>query len=1315
MPLSLTKDAGFSLVAAPESPEMLPCTVLAQYARFLLRPPRKTEPEPFSMFEITSDDIALLNDKDLRTLVGLLCEAEMRGRGFPTSSVTWGGHQNAADDGVDVRVALPNNAPIDGFVPRSATVLQVKAENMPRGKILKEMCHKGVIRPVIAELAEQSGAYIIVSSKGSTSDTALRERRGAMVEAVQHTPNANALSVDFYDRTRLATWVRSHGSMVLWVKKKIGKTTRGWHSYDAWAYPHEGVSAEYLVDDSVRFRPSKHESIGDVNVLEGIKRIRDVLARPGMIARLVGLSGLGKTRLVQALFDDRVGEHSLDPTPAFYTNMADDPDPQPTAFATERIAAGSRTILVVDNCPPDLHRRLSDVCRSAESPVSVITVEYDIKDDEPEETEVFRLEPSSNELIEGLVRRRFPTVSGIDARTIADFAGGNARIAIALASTVEKNESLAGLNDADLFQRLFHQRNEPSESLLRAAEACSMVYSFEGEDISNGDEADLVRLGAMVGQSAQDLFRSIAVLKRRDLVQRRGVWRAVLPPAIANRLAALGLQNIPPATIQAQLVRSAPSRLLKSFSRRLGYLDQSNEATAIVMQWLAPGGLLGNIATLDDLTRAMFENVAPTAPEAALSALERAMLAPEDGEAAASCADYIYLIRSIAHDAALFKRCIRLILRIAVADGRGNQFKRDQDVFSSLFFIHFSGTLATIEQRLDVVRDLLRSQVASLRDLGGVALRAVLQTSHFSPPYSFDFGSRLRGYGYFPRSPEEVKHWFRSALKLVEDLGCSDDPSAPVVRAALAETLSGLWIHAGMYDELSRVCAAISKRQFWPDGWVAVRRTLQTISKSPTASEVAQLASLEKILQPSDLVQRVRSIVLSDRRNDYDVDFEGDATDNISHRIERTEQIAQALGKAVASDDDAFGEIAAELVVGEGRLCSFGWGLAEGSEDPHRLWTSLVGQLASAVKDRRRVMVFRGFLSALYAKNPELAGLFLDEAVEDETLAQWFPMLQTAVKIDKSGVNRLNRSLILGKAPMLLYRNLASGRATDQVPGDDFKHLILEIASKEEGFDVASEILYMRLHSEKERKEGCDSQVLDAGRELLQRLKFIRADRSQGHYLGEISLACLVREGDDKAVFQICRRLREAISKYDTAAFYYDDLLSGLFSAQPAAALDGILAGNEAELNLGISILNNARTHRSSPLDTVSEDDLLAWCVKDPRIRYPAVAAISTIYHPTEGISPRQWTAVALRLLEKAPDRVAVLKQFIRQFSPMSWAGSRAAIVAANTKLLDELEAYPDAAVAKFVTEEKVRLIQWVEQEKRQETELDRARDERFE
>jgi hypothetical protein len=56
------------------------------------------------MFEITPQDIAQLDDKQLRTLVGLLCEAELRSLAYSTAAVTWGGDQNGGGlDRLDAR------------------------------------------------------------------------------------------------------------------------------------------------------------------------------------------------------------------------------------------------------------------------------------------------------------------------------------------------------------------------------------------------------------------------------------------------------------------------------------------------------------------------------------------------------------------------------------------------------------------------------------------------------------------------------------------------------------------------------------------------------------------------------------------------------------------------------------------------------------------------------------------------------------------------------------------------------------------------------------------------------------------------------------------------------------------------------------------------------------------------------------------------------------------------------------------------------------------------------------------------------------
>ncbi len=225
------------------------------------------------MFEITPEDIAKFDDEKLRAVVGRLCEAEVRRRGFSASSVTYGGNQTATDGGIDVRVALPLGSVIDDFVPRAATGYQAKKQDMPRAEILKEMRPDGVIRPSIQKLADQGGAYIIVSSQGSVADTALTARRDAMKEALKDVTNGDKLTVDFYDRTRMATWVRSHEGLIPWVRELVGRAIPGWHSYGSWAYAPDKVTAEYLLDEKLRVHPGKREKETGLSPVEGIQQM----------------------------------------------------------------------------------------------------------------------------------------------------------------------------------------------------------------------------------------------------------------------------------------------------------------------------------------------------------------------------------------------------------------------------------------------------------------------------------------------------------------------------------------------------------------------------------------------------------------------------------------------------------------------------------------------------------------------------------------------------------------------------------------------------------------------------------------------------------------------------------------------------------------------------------------------------------------------------------------------------------------------------------------------------------------------------------
>ena len=167
------------------------------------------------IFTVSEEDVANLNDGDLRTLTAFLAQQELLKQGFSTSHVTHGGDQRAADGGIDVRVALDSSATTTGYVPRAQTGFQVKADDMPAGNIAAEMTTKtGELKPVISELAAQGGSYVIVSSKGTVSDIYLTKRKKAMHDTVTFSFIFDACITGIY--ALLAVLIVTGAGYVMW-------------------------------------------------------------------------------------------------------------------------------------------------------------------------------------------------------------------------------------------------------------------------------------------------------------------------------------------------------------------------------------------------------------------------------------------------------------------------------------------------------------------------------------------------------------------------------------------------------------------------------------------------------------------------------------------------------------------------------------------------------------------------------------------------------------------------------------------------------------------------------------------------------------------------------------------------------------------------------------------------------------------------------------------------------------------------------------------------------------------------------------------
>jgi hypothetical protein len=1252
--------------------------------------------------EVTAAHVKKLTDAHLRALIVRLCEAELRRCGLPTSAITAGGHQDAPDGGIDVRIRLEVASPGLDFIPRANTGFQSKASPMSPADIKAEMRPKGNLRPAIAELGAVKGGYVIVASQNAVTDSALQARVHAMMEALSDLPAGANMKVDFYDSDRLATWVRKYHGVALWIRDVIGEPLRGWRAYGAWAYG-DRADSEFVLDQTARIYAGNREQ--PLSAADGIKAIRAALTGQGGIVRLVGLSGVGKTRLVQALFDSRVGDGALDASVVVYADQGAEPEPSAREMLHRLRIAGDRAIVVVDNCNPATHRALAQEVKEPGSKLSLITVEYDVVDDEPEDTDVFHLEPASSEVVEQILARLVPQVSGPNRSRIADFSGGNARVALAVAKTIGGNESIGVLNDAELFNRLFYQNQKPDAGLLRIAEVCSLVYSFDG-DSETGVSAELPVLATLAGGTVADVYRAVGDLRERDLIQKRGKWRAVLPHAIANRLAKRALERIPQGTLVDSFI--GHERLLKSFARRLSYLHDSDVAVAIVKRWLEVPNWLSDARQLNELGVSIFMNVAPVCPSEVLRVMETA--ATGDGAVEFLRSDsvrrqrWVWLLRALAYEPSMFDRAAWLLVRLCAANAQQKVDGNARTSFEELFHVVLSGTKADAGQRLALIRRLLGEADVNLQELGLTAVDAMLRTGSFSSGHDFSFGARPRDFGWHPKTTKDLSAWYQEALKLVQELWADESPHRLRARSMVARHFRGLWVNADVSSELSALAKELAATSGgWGEGWIAIRKTLKFGAKQLSAESQKKLRLLESELHPRDLEQKLEAYVLTEAHGHLDVadlDAKDDTGEAMVAAWQVADKVAETAGRQFAAAPELLGKWLPRLLVKNGgRTGAFGRGLAAHTDEPEKTWREIYDEFERLDPNIRNLSLMEGYIAALTNRDPKLAGLLLDEAVTDPVLESYFPLLQGAMTIDDEGVTRLSSSIARGKAKAWTYAQLRSGRALDGISSATFKKLVLEVAQLPDGFAAGIELLAQRLHNIKTDSGSVDDETLALGRELLASCTFGDQDDSLDHHVGELMRVCFVGPAAEPNTRRFCENFADALAG-EGPAWRYDHVAKALFELQPETALEVFFRKTDKRGRPALFRMTMMEGD-DNPLNRVSEDVLLSWANKDVGTRFPWIAGEIRLFDkPADGQSELRWSKIARHLLEHTIDRKAVLNAFGWHLEPHSWSGSLADVLAPYLRPIRELLNHADAAVREWARAQESRLLRRIEKER---------------
>ena len=164
----------------------------------------------------------------------------------------------------------------------------------------------------------------------------------------------------------IALWVNAYPSVALWVQEKVGLARAGlftsWH--------HWRSRSEHAVP-----------WVEDPRLPELLSAIRERVSEPGRWLRVVGLSGLGKSRLcLEALggvAEDPAANRPLRDL-VMYAVQSEVPDRQLPAIVDQLASSGVRAVIVVDDCDPQSHDVLFGLARRVGSGVSLLTIDDEI-------------------------------------------------------------------------------------------------------------------------------------------------------------------------------------------------------------------------------------------------------------------------------------------------------------------------------------------------------------------------------------------------------------------------------------------------------------------------------------------------------------------------------------------------------------------------------------------------------------------------------------------------------------------------------------------------------------------------------------------------------------------------------------------------------------------------------------------------------------------------------------------------------------------------------------------------------------------------
>lgn len=1279
-----------------------------------------------SVFEVVPEDIRALGARELTDLVRRLYLLEAHARGVARSNVHVPLAIDISDGGEDGRVAWDGAPAPAGRLVARAMCVQVKATSMIAAKCASELLvdppagrkagrSRGgapstpppapILKPRVQSAVDEGAAYVLFCGRDEYTTEGIADRKAAMRVALRSAgvQSPDGVVIEILDALRIAEWCNEYVSSQVWVlrarRRNLPASCLTWVE---WLEEHGNAQGMSWHEDAAR--------------TAALSDLRQRLAADRSVARVVGLSGLGKTRLVIEAFRPPVSVET-DPVQAawaaravFIPNGADI-RPELLDALREWKRGGLPAVVVVDECPLELHNDLARIVEGETSSLSLVTLDFDPDSKPASASHLFiTIGPLPAALIRDILHAQKPEVPSEVLDKVAEFAQGFPRMARFLldaAATVDAK--LWDLGDEVLAEKLLARR-EPLTPEGRQVLTALAAVEHLGID---GDVAD--QLTAMcaimcVGVDRRQGYAVIQAYSRSGIAYRRGDFVRLTPLPLALRLAARWWTSRSKADL-ADVMRDLPTGVRDALAQQVRRLRGHAGVEAQVEAVLGDGSPFATWESVDSPTGSrVLTCLSEVSPRAVIAAIRRALSSARHEDLltlASGRRDLVWCLQRICWWNETFDDGAEVLLHLAAAETETYSNNATGSLVQ-LFHIRLSGTEAPAIDRLSVLDRALSSSVAERRRIANVALCAAFTANHFSRSGGVDSqGAGFPRPDWAPRTYGEIWAYWQACLDRVLPALCADDALGAEVRSCVAQHTRGVLMSGGLPVVTRAVDAVANARESgWPEMLDALRSSINyegAKMPTPVRAEVDRLIAL---LEPTSISDRLLHTVTRPSWNELRKNPDGSIT-------QVAEERARALGAEVGVTWTALRGSVESVLIGEQRQgFRFGHALGLAFQDPAALVEELVAVLQRLEPDTRNPLVLMGVLSAWDERAPDAVDPFLDRVAASDALRWLLLDCSQALPVDPRHVVRVLAELTSGRMTVMPRHAWALGRLTIPCSPELMGKMVDAVMLSGDGaFPVAIDILGMFLHrhgtlgaavSAAERLVGEPGRLVLAARlgqmvshhyeELLKRTLIEKADSAiiAGLASDFVVASGLGIEGDRHLLTRVLQML---LSQDLTAAWapIGTALLSGDLSTGfwlQAIFRDGEHGGFDGDGDEG-------------PVSGLSVPFLVTWCRSDVRAAPIVAGMCRPLAVSAQDRKYSSWSPLATALLDEFGDDEDVRSVLGANALSGGWGGSAVPFYERRLRAFQELRnhtservrewarRYADAAAADIARERK--------------------------